>query len=130
MTRYLSVQQVESLHQRALSEHGGAPGIRDRGALESAVAQPRMTYGGQDLYPSLPEKASAIAYSLVMNHPFVDGNKRVGHAAMAVFLAANGLRLTGTTDQHEEVFLAVAANRMSRHEFARWIADHTDLAGN
>jgi death-on-curing protein len=89
-----------------------------------------MTFGGQDLYPSLPEKASAIAYSLVMNHPFVDGNKRVGHAAMAVFLAANGLRLTGTTDEHEQVFLALAANKLSRGEFAAWIAGHTEPASD
>ncbi len=124
MTRYLSVQQVEALYKRGIETHGGTLGVRDRGALESAVAQPRMTFGGQELYASLAEKASALAFSLVMNHPFVDGNKRVGHAAMAVLLRANGYDLTGTLDEHEEVFLAVACGTITRRDFAQWINEH------
>ena len=84
--RYLTLE----LHRRLLAATGGASGIRDFGALESAVAQPKATFGGSDLYPTLPEKAAALCLALVQGHPFVDGNKRVGHGAMETFLVLNG----------------------------------------
>jgi death-on-curing protein len=93
--RYLSIDQVLVIHKRILEQSGGGAGIRDFGALESALAQPEMTFGGDELYPSISEKASALGFSLVMNHPFVDGNKRVGHAVMEVFLVLNGYELQG-----------------------------------
>jgi prophage maintenance system killer protein len=80
--RYLTLGEVVELRRRVLQAGGGAPGIRDLGALDSAVAQPKATFGGVDLYPTVIEKAAALCLSLVQNHPFVDGNKRVGHAAM------------------------------------------------
>ena len=83
--RYLTLGEVVDLHRRLLHATGGASGIRDFGALESAIAQPKATFGGVDLYPTLVEKAAALAFSLVQGHPFVDGNKRVGHAAMEIF---------------------------------------------
>jgi death on curing protein len=83
--------------------------VRDLAALESAVAQPYMTFGGRDLYPGVAEKASALAFSLVMNHPFVDGNKRAGHAAMEVFLVLNGYELSAATDEQERIVLGLAA---------------------
>ena len=84
--RYLSLAEVLILHERVVAETGGATGLRDLGALQSAMAQPRATFDGVDLYPSLAEKATALAYALVSNHPFVDGNKRIGHAALDAFL--------------------------------------------
>lgn len=81
--RYLSLPELFRLHERALEQSGGSAGLRDLGGLESALAQPRMTFGGTDLYPTLPEKAAALCFSIVLNHPFVDGNKRVGYAAEA-----------------------------------------------
>ena len=92
--------------------------------LDSAAAQPRMTFGGQDLYPSLEEKASAIAFSLIRNHPFIDGNKRVGHAAMETFLVLNGYELDAGSEEQEQVFIAVAAGQMGREEFSRWVQAH------
>ncbi len=77
----LTLAEVLFLHKRHIEISGGAHGLRDQGALESALAQPEMTFGGQDLYPTLIEKASALGFSLICNHPFVDGNKRVGFAA-------------------------------------------------
>jgi death-on-curing protein len=77
MTRYLSLPQVCYLHRLALEKYGGLDGIRDQGALDSAVAQPQMTFAGVELYASLVEKGAALAYSLIKNHPFNDGNKRV-----------------------------------------------------
>lgn len=84
--RYVTLAEIVDLHRRLLQATGGAPGIRDLGALEAAVAQPRATFGGADSYPTLIEKAAALCLSLVLGHPFVDGNKRVGHAAMETFL--------------------------------------------
>ena len=71
-------------------------GVQNRGALESALAQPRMSFGGEELYPTLIEKASALGFMLIMNHPFLDGNKRVGHAAMETFLVLNGHEIDAT----------------------------------
>lgn len=82
--RSLTVREIVELHRNLLERYGGAGGIRDVGALQSAVAQPRMTFGGTELYPSSAEKAAALAFSLVTNHPFVDGNKRVAHAALEI----------------------------------------------
>lgn len=81
MTRYLALTEVLDLHRRVMEQSGGATGLRDLGMLESAVAQPRQTFAGVDLYPSLAAKAAALGFSLIQNHPFVDGNKRIGHAA-------------------------------------------------
>ena len=78
-------------------------GILNLGSLESAVAQPRMTFGGSDLYPTIADKASALGYSLIKNHPFMDGNKRTGHAAMEVFLVLNGLEIQAPISEQEQV---------------------------
>ena len=77
--RYLTLGEVLELHRRVVAQSGGATALRDLGALESAVAQPRMTFGAEDLYPDVPTRAAALGLSLIRNHPFVDGNKRIGH---------------------------------------------------
>lgn len=109
MTRYLSLAEVLRLHGRIIAETGGSDGLRDLGLLESALAQPRQTFGGQDLYPSLVEKAAAAGYSLIKNHPFVDGNKRIGHAVVEAMLMLNGFELSASVDESETEILAVAA---------------------
>jgi len=122
--RYFSFAEVVELHRRVIEASGGSHGLRDLGALESAVAQPRMSFGGEDLYPGLVEKAAALCFSLVQNHPFLDGNKRVGHAAMETFLVLNGFELVATVDQQEEVMLALAAGELGRPDLVRWISEH------
>ena len=117
----LTLFQILELHQNLIAESGGASGIRDFGALESALAQPEMTFGGQDLYPTLAEKAAALAYSLVMNHPFVDGNKRVAHAAMEIFLVLNGYEIDASVDEQEELFLNLASGKIKRPELVEWL---------
>lgn len=124
MTRYLTVPEVVELHRLLLEQSGGAPGIHDAGALDSAVAQPQMTFGGVDLYPDIGEKAAALGFSLICNHPFVDGNKRVGHAAMETYLVLNGHELDAATDEQEQVVLQVAAGTMKRDAFAAWVQSH------
>jgi death-on-curing protein len=122
--RYLTVDEVLDLHRLLLDKFGGAPGLLDRGALESAVAQAQMTFGGNDLYPSLVDKASALAFSLIQNHPFVDGNKRAGHAAMETFLVLNGHELEAAVDEQERITLKVAAGALAREAFTEWIRAH------
>lgn len=91
--------------------------------LQSAVAQPWASFGGADLYPSLEEKAAALGFSLIRNHAFVDGNKRVGHAAMAVFLLLNGHELVATVDEAERVILGVAASELQREDLLAWLRE-------
>ena len=122
--RYLTLPEVLELHRRLLAQSGGAGGLRDIGALESAVAQPRMTFEATDLYPSLPEKAAALAFSLISNHPFLDGNKRVGHAAMEAFLMLNGFELSAPVEDSEQVVVGVASGSVSRGELELWIRKH------
>lgn len=83
--RYLTLAEVVRLHQRVIERSGGSDGVRDEGGLDSAVHQPQMTFGGDDLYPTLAAKAAALGFSLIKNHPFVDGNKRIGHLAMEAY---------------------------------------------
>jgi death-on-curing protein len=84
MIRYLTLVEVLDLHHQIIQQSQGAMGIRDLGSLRSAIAQPHMTFGGQDLYPTIVDKASALGFSIVMNHPFLDGNKRTGLVGKAV----------------------------------------------
>jgi death-on-curing protein len=122
--RYLTLNEVLDLYQQVMEQSGGAVGIRDLNALESALAQPRMTFGGQELYPTVVEKASALGFSLVMNHPFVDGNKRIGHAAMETFLVLNGFEINASVDEQERVILQLAASELDRDEFTKWLHAH------
>ena len=122
--RYLALAEVVDLHRRLLDATGGAAGIRDVGALESALAQPRMTLAASEVYPTLAEKAAALCFSLVGNHPFVDGNKRVGHAAMETFLVLNGAEIDASLDEQERVMLALAAGRLDRGQLADWLRQH------
>jgi death on curing protein len=119
--RFLSREEVMQLHRLVIGQSGGSPGVRDMNALESALAQPRMTFGDDDLYPTLVEKAAALGFSLVQNHPFVDGNKRIGHAVMETFLVLNGLEIAASTDEQEAVILRLAAGEMARGEFTAWL---------
>ena len=122
--RYLSLQEVISLHSLLIAQSGGSSGLRDRGALESAVAQPEASFGGQELYPDLATKAAALGHSLIQNHPFVDGNKRVGHATMEVFLLLNGHEIDAPVDDQEKIIIDVASGKVSRIELSQWISKH------
>jgi death on curing protein len=87
---YLTTAEVIRLHEDVIAASGGLPGVKNLGLVDSAVAQPKMTFGADDLYPSVAEKAAALAFSLAKNHAFEDGNKRIAHAAMETFLVMNG----------------------------------------
>ena len=127
--RYLSLAEVIELHRRVVDQSGGASGLRDMGRLESAIAQPRMSFGGSDLYPTLIEKAAVLCFALIRNHPFVDGNKRSGHAAMEVFLVLNGHEIKAKVDEQETIVLGVASGQVSRQELTEWLTDHVQKIG-
>jgi death-on-curing protein len=93
-------------------------------ALESAAAQPKATFGGIDLYPTLIEKAAALCFALVRGHPFVDGNKRAGHAAMETFLVLNGAEIDAPVDEQERLMLDLAAGRINRSDLTNWLSLH------
>jgi death-on-curing protein len=122
--RYLSISEILELHDRIISSTGGSRGIRDINALESAVNQPRQTFDQKDLYSDIVSKAAALGFSLVMNHPFIDGNKRVGHAAMETFLVLNGYEIICGVDEQERVMLDLAAGKMSRVNFSDWLNNY------
>ena len=119
-TLYLSVEQVLALHQALVGQFGGASGVRDRGVLESAVARPAMTFGGEDLYDDLAAKAAAVMHSLVLNHPFVDGNKRIGVAAAEFFLEWNVSTLDASDEELAPLTLAVAEGKVAVEALTIW----------
>ena len=119
--RYLTLVEVLDLHRQIIEQSGGSMGVRDLGAIKSAISQPRMTFGGADLYPTLVGKASALGFSIVMNHPFIDGNKRTGHGAVEIFLVLNGLEIVTTIDEQEQIILALAAGELERDAFTKWL---------
>ncbi len=124
MIRYLTLDEVLELHRLVLLQSGGLEGIRDLGSLDSAVAQPQMMFDGQELYPTLAEKAAALGFSLVCNHPFADGNKRIGHAAMETFLVLNGWELLAELDEQERLILRLASGEVEREELVAWVQAH------
>ena len=119
--RSLSVDDIIYIHSQVIAESGGSSGLRDLGALESSVAQPWQSFHGVDLYPHLVAKAAALGFFLASNHPFVDGNKRVAHAALVVTLRMNGYYLVAAIDEQEEIMLQLASGKLTREPFEEWV---------
>ena len=120
MIRHLSVEQVLDFQERLVCEFGGAAGLRDRGLLESAVARPAMTFEGEDLYRDLAAKAAALMHSLVADHPFVDGNKRIGAASAEWLIELNGARLEASDEDFYRVTMSAARGEIGAEELAVW----------
>jgi death-on-curing protein len=121
VTEYLSVAQVLHLHALQAARFGGSRRLRDRSALEAAVARPQATFGGEDLYEDVAAKAAALAHSVIQNHPFLDGNKRAGAMALEVFLLVNGHAVRASDEDLEDVVLAVARDGLAAEALAIWI---------
>jgi len=118
---YLTAEQVLFIHARLIAETGGLGGVRDLAMLESAVGRPAASFDGKDLHLDVFTKTAALMESLINNHPFVDGNKRTGIAAAALFLRINGYRLYADPVDLETITLAVARGRMSMEKIASWL---------
>lgn len=124
MTIFLDIHDVLEIHECVIRETGGGAGIRDRGLLESAVAQPQASFGGKDLCQTLEEKAAAYCFSIVMNHPFVDGNKRTGFVAADTFLRINNYFIKVDQSHGEETILSLASGELPKEDLTAWIAEH------
>jgi death on curing protein len=118
---YLTAEQILFLHARLVAEIGGSHGVRDLSMLLSAVGRPQTSFDHRDLYPDLFIKAAALMDSLINNYPFLDGNKRTGIAAAAMFLQANGYRLQISNMQLEKFTLEVARSEHTIEEIAAWL---------
>jgi death-on-curing protein len=121
---FLTLDDVIRLHRYAMLDQGSAPILRDRALLESALAMPRQQFDGQFLHPDLASMGAAYAFHICRNHPFEDGNKRAGTAAMLQFFSDNGLELDATADEAEPVILALAAGALDKSGFTAWVARH------
>ena len=118
---YLTPEQVLFLHAQLVAETGGSHGVRDLSLLLSALGRPQASFDDQDLYPDIFTKAAALMDSLIRNHPFVDGNKRTGIAAAALFLRINGYQLTAANPDLEKTTLEVARSEHTLEEIASWL---------
>ena len=120
----LSTRQILLLHEQLCAQTGGSQGQRDEGLLQSALSAPFQSFSGTDAYPSLQQKAARLAFGLVKNHPFIDGNKRIGAHAMLVFLALNGVELDYEQKELSDLILSVAADESGYEDILQWLIDH------
>jgi len=119
--KYLSIEWIKKLHIKMVDATGGSKGIRDEGLLDSAVSSIRATFDGYELYPKLEEKAARLAYALIRNHCFVDGNKRIGIYSMLVLLEINGVKLLFTQQELIELGLGVADGSVPYEQILEWV---------
>ena len=120
----LTKQQVILLHKDVIAQSGGSPEIRDEGLLEQALNAPFQTFSGMELYPTIVDKATRLGYSLIKNHAFVDGNKRIGAHAMLVFLALNDIEVEYEDAEFIKLVLDVAAGEISAEQLLAWLQAH------
>ena len=127
--KYLTAEQVLFIHARLIEETSGEHGVLDLGLLQSAVARPQASFDGQDLYPDLFSKASALLESLIGNHAFVDGNKRTAITSAGLFLRMNGYRLTASNQELEEFTLPCAQHLVSLDQMILWFEGKSEHVG-
>ena len=124
--KLLSKRQIILLHEQLIRETGGIGGLRDEGLLESALAAPFQEFESFSPYPTIQQKAAWLGYGLVMDHPFLDGNKRIGAHAMLTLLSLNGIELSYSQQELTETFLALAAGKLSYEELLAWLLRHQE----
>ena len=120
----ISQEKALLLHRIMTAETGGDPNLRDGALLDSALESAFQTFGGEELYPTVEEKGARMGYSLIANHAFVDGNKRIGMYILLIFLEINGIRLHPTVEDVARVGLAVASGEMGYEELLDWITEN------
>jgi death-on-curing protein len=125
--KYLYPKQVLYLYQQIIQQSGGTIGLRDEGLLESAVYRPQASFGGQDLYPDVFSKAAALGHSIISNHPFVDGNKRVGFEAMRLMLRLNGCDIRASFQTKYAFVMGIARGKLTEQAIADWLKHHSRL---
>ncbi len=122
--KQIRIEQIKLIHQSLITETGGSSGVRDMGLLESAMFTPFQTFDGEALYPSVQQKASKLCTGLIQNHPFIDGNKRIGIHAMLIFLSINGIDISYTGAELIQIGLEIADGKMNDIALVKWIIQH------
>ena len=117
----ISVRDVEQIHQVLISKFGGTEGIRDRQALESALSRPFQTFDGVDLYPDVIARSAALMESLLLNHPFIDGNKRTAYVVVRLYLLSNGLDIKASEENKYELIINIASGMTKYDEILEWL---------
>ena len=117
----LSKEQIILLHSMAINKTGGLDGIRDEGLLESAINSPFQSFGGVELFPQIECKAAHLAFNIINNHPFLDGNKRIGILVMMVFLEVNNIKLQCSDEDIIDLGIGIAENRYNSEHIEEWI---------
>ncbi len=125
----IQVKEVLVLHEVLIERFGGSQGIRDHHLLQSAFSRPFQTFDGTDLYPTVYEKAAALIESMLVNHPFVDGNKRTGYGLLRIYLGINKYEITASIDNRYEFVVAVAAGRLKFDQILSWVKVNTRKSG-
>ena len=125
-TKYVTLDEVLIIHDDMIARYGGSFGIRDMGLIESALARPKASFSGVDLYPGITDKAAALFHSLIFNHAFTDGNKRTTLTVTARFLSINGYELKATQEEIVEFPLWVDNTHPKIEEIAKWLEEHTE----
>jgi len=118
-------KEVELLHRILIDKFGGSHGIRDKAALESAIARPFQTFDGNDLYSSFLEKAASLIESILVNHPFIDGNKRTGYTVLRLYLIQNGLDINASQDNKYEFVINIASGTLKYEGILSWLKSNT-----
>ena len=121
----ITKEVILKLHELSIIRYGGSQGIRDEGLMESAIARPYQTFGGEDLYPTAIEKIAAIAESIIINHPFVDGNKRTGYLAVLAILDENKLELVVSNDDIYTFVIKISTGEIKFEQIVEWLKQNT-----
>ena len=124
--KILTKAQILMLHEHLINETGGSQGLRDEGLLESALASPFQEFASFSPYPTVQQKAARLGFSIVMNHPFIDGNKRIGAHAMLTFLALSGIEIACTQKELSDIILDTAAGNIGFEGLLQWLLDHQE----
>ena len=123
----ITIKNILRLHELSIITYGGSQGIRDQGLMESAIARPYQTFGGEDLYPTVFEKAAALTESIIINHPFIDGNKRTGFLAMLIILEIGNLKITASNDATYNFTIQISTGEMKFEEIVLWLKNNTEV---
>ena len=121
---FFEYEQVVKIHRSLIEKTGGMDGIRDAQLLDSALKTPFQTFGGNNLYPDILDKASQLCCSLIENHPFIDGNKRIGVHLMLLFLKLNNIEVNYSQQELVDFGLDIASGKMSKNDIKEWIIEH------
>ena len=124
--KFLTRDQIIMLHDALINEFGGIHGLRDEGMLDSALNAPFQSYGELELFPSIVDKAARLCYGLIHNHPFLDGNKRIGTMAMLIYLDQNNLTLHCEEDELTQIILHIADGSVDNQQLSIWLLKHLD----